>query len=362
MIEPAIDRCCSLLAGEFGIHHHVGTGDAISTRKHSGQAGFECPWVGFERSPFGGFDTEPFSQATHIGKLADGDDGRITRQNKFGAVNRLGSGTATGIGLAKPHPQAFNAGHASIRPGLKRLGGGKKHQLDAFTLGVFDLARVGRHLGARAAIDDGDVGRSAAKSCARGVQRRVSSAKHQHTLSGDYRLFEIDPPQEFHSPADAGQRFSGNRELALNVSADGNKNSGKALPQLLERDAPAHRRIQKNFDPDGAQPVDFSIQQFARQAIRRNANRQHSTGSGERFENCRTIAFLPELISTDQSGRTRANDRNSLRAVGNRGLRKLVVGAIVCDEALQRRKINRIVHFGTRAHGGARMCTHAPAD
>ena len=61
VIEPAIDRDCSLLAGEFGIHHHVGTGDTIATRKHSGQPGFERQRVGCERSPLCGLQTQAFS-------------------------------------------------------------------------------------------------------------------------------------------------------------------------------------------------------------------------------------------------------------------------------------------------------------
>jgi hypothetical protein len=44
--------------------------------------------------------------------------------------------------------RCLEAGDAPAGASPKRLGNGKKQQLDAFALGVFDLTRVGRHLGA----------------------------------------------------------------------------------------------------------------------------------------------------------------------------------------------------------------------
>ena len=108
-----------------------------------------------------------------------------------------------------------------------------------------------------------------------------------------------------------------------------------------------------------------SISAFSKGRGRRKEgmpDRQHSARSGERFENSRTVTLLPELVCTDQSGRARTNDGNFLRTVGDRGLRQLVVGKLVRDKALQRRKIQRIVHSGTSTRGGAGVGANPAAD
>src|SRR5579862_178973 len=57
VIEPAIDRGCSFLAGKLGMDHNVRPGYAVATGKHSRQPSFEGQRISFERSPFCGFQS-----------------------------------------------------------------------------------------------------------------------------------------------------------------------------------------------------------------------------------------------------------------------------------------------------------------
>jgi hypothetical protein len=78
----------------------------------------------------------------------------------------------------------LEAGNSSIGTSLKRLRTSKKHQLDAFTLGIIHLAGVCRHLRTGAAIDDRHLARSAAKRSARRIQSGVPAPNHQHAVAG----------------------------------------------------------------------------------------------------------------------------------------------------------------------------------
>ena len=118
-IEPAIDRVGGFLAREHRRHHHVGTGHAVSAGEHAGQLCLHRQRIGAERSRFCGRQTQPFTQATHIGDLANCGHDSVAGNDELRAWDRFGSRPAAGIGLAQLHLLALEASYAPARVRLE---------------------------------------------------------------------------------------------------------------------------------------------------------------------------------------------------------------------------------------------------
>ena len=156
--------------------------------------------------------------------------------------------------------------------------------------------------------------------------------------------------------------FPRNSELPFYVSPDGYENGRVTFAQFFKGDAAADRGIQQDLDSYGAQPVQFRIQHRPGQPKRRNADREHPARHRQGFENGRAVTFLAEVVSAEKSGWARPHDGNFLRTLGHAGLRQLVIGAIVGDEALQTGQVHRIIHAGAGAGCGAGVRADPAAD
>ena len=361
-LKPAIDRVGGLLARQHRRHHHIGTSHAISACEHTGQIRLQCQRIGTQRSRFLGRQAQPFAQGIHIGDLANRGHHSVAGNDELRAWNRLRRWPSAGVGLTELHLDALKTGYMPAGSRLERCWCGQEHQFDAFALSILDLARISWHFCSGSAVHDRNFCSSATQSGTGRIQRGIASSHYQHTVSRRRRISQTHSPQELHAPHDARQRFPWNPESPFHVSPNGNENCRVAFPQFFEGDAATHRGVKQDFDPDRAQPVQLGIQQGAWQPKGRNADCQHPARHRQCLEDCRAIALLPELVGTQKAGWARSHDRNLLWTIGHGGVRQLVVGAVIGNESLQSRQIDRIVHVRTGAGGCARVSADATAN
>ncbi len=178
-------RCFA--ARRDGFHRGRRAGNDVTTGEDAVDGGLERLLVDLDRLPAGEIQRLAerqevgdlaVEQLRDLGALADRCDNEVAPDFELGAADRLGAAAARSIWLAELHPQALERSGAAVLEDDPGRGDEELH-LDALPFCLFDLHRVGGHLGASAAVHDLHVVRPEAQRRTRAVDRRVASAHHE---------------------------------------------------------------------------------------------------------------------------------------------------------------------------------------
>ena len=235
-------------------------------------------------------------------------------------LGRLATG---GIGRAQPHPVRANR----LDPGVaeKRLGGGEPDELDAFLLGIADLAQRTRHVGAVAPVEAADRLGALADRGAHAVHRGVAAADDHHVLAGRVQgavveggdrvaqTLAVARGEKVERRHDPGQAAAGCGEVAGLVDAGSDEYGVMALAQLGEARALA-------ADVAGEMEVDAAVAQVPGPALddrllqleARDAIDQQPADPVVAVVDVDLPAMLAQLLGTGEAGRPRADDADRL--------------------------------------------------
>ena len=191
---------------------------------------------------------------------------------------------------------------------------------DALLLGFLHIPGVGRHLGPRAAVEDGHLLRPQPPGHHRRVHSHVSAADDDDPPAHRHLLPQIHPAQEVHPVEHPLQFLAGNAQAAALVSSYGDEDSIVIAPQLLQaRPAvPAHGRVEPDLHPQGLDVGDLTPQDVLGQAILGDAHGHHPSGHGQGLEDGYGVALAGQKMGGGQTGWTRTNYGNAGIVKSNR--------------------------------------------
>ncbi len=184
---------------------------------------------------------------------------------------------------------------------------------DALLLGLLHIPGVGRHLGPRAAVEDGHPLRPQPPGHHRRVHGHVPAADDDDPPAHRHLLPQIHPAQEVHPVEHSLQILAGNAQPAALVGPHGDEDGIIIAPQFLQaRPAvPAHGRVESDLHPQGLDIRDLPPQHVFRQAVLGDAHGHHPPGHGQGLENGDRIALAGQEIGGGEAGRPRTDDGNA---------------------------------------------------
>jgi len=251
---------------------------------------------------------------------AEGDDHGVGRQDLFGAWDRLGATTATGIRLTQAgldNLHAFDLVLADDGDGLAVV-----EELHAFFLGVLHLFARTRHVGFVTAIGAGHRLGALADRRAVAVHRGVATAEHHHLLALHIdevfrRLLEAEVTvdvgdQEVQRIVDAWQIFTRETTLHVGVGAHAHEHGVVFGEQLFHGDVLAHLGVQAELDAHAGKDFAAIAQHGLFQLELRDAEGQQATDLRVLVEHHRGHATAHQHVGAAQTSRAGTNDGDAL--------------------------------------------------
>ncbi len=257
-------------------------------------------------------------QAAQVDVLADGRDGEVAGQPVFGAGERDRAAPAAGVGFAQLHADAGQG----LEPAVLRdqLGGRREQdQLHPLFDGGLDLHGMGRHLVARAPIQEGHLGGAQPLGGAGGVEGGIAAADH-HDIAVDLGFLRaLQLPEEIDARKDAGDGFFVGQAHAFRLlGAECQVDGVEALfLEAGDREVFSQGGIGFHGHAQVGDPGDLLVQQFLGQAVLGDAVAQHAAQVGRFLEQGDGVALQHQVIGAGQSRGPAADDGDFL-AVGRR--------------------------------------------
>ena len=146
---------------------------------------------------------------------------------------------------------------------------GEELDVDALLERAFDFGLDGRHFGARAAVQDRDLGAQPLADAGR-IDGGIAAADHQHLATHLHLLAAVDAVQKFRPGEDVRRILAGNPQLQALVSADAHEHRLVLAAQTSSSEtsvpiAALHSQLHAEIE----NALDLGIQHFAGQAVLR---------------------------------------------------------------------------------------------
>ena len=231
------------LDGRLRAEHGVAAGEDL------GVGGLQRPVVDGERAPARVGKALRLAGAVELGELADGADHLIALDDELRTLLGNGPAAAGRVGLAELHTDHLDAADLAGIVGEHRDGGHLEHETHALFLGLVDLGVVGGHLGARAAVEAGDLFGAEPDGGAAGVHGGEAAADDRDLAPHVDLAVALEIAEEIDRRDDPGSVLAG---AAHGVGAEGaqSEEDGVVLgAQVVERKSTPRRTPVRSSTP-----------------------------------------------------------------------------------------------------------------
>src|SRR5512139_879884 len=256
--EVAEDALGGLAAFPHRGDHQVGAAHHVAAGKHLGVGGL----VGVRLAPgdhaaaLVDADVVVGEPRLRVRAEAERDDDVVGRNDFLRARYHHRRAAAARVGWAELGRHQLHALDAAAADDLDRLA--VPQEVDAFFLGVGDLALGAGHVLLVAAVGAGDARCALADAGAVAVHRGVAAAQNHHALAahvveglaglGEVEAFPHVGDQERQRLEHAGQVLAGEAALHVGVGAHAHEHGVVFVEQALQRHIPADLGVEAEFD------------------------------------------------------------------------------------------------------------------
>ncbi len=350
------------LAGRHGADRDPWAGQQVAAGEHARPSRGVGDGVGLGRAVAREAQTGDLFERREVRTLADGRNDLVAYDLEFAAGDRHRPPPAGRIRLGQLHADAAQPLHPSLA-GEDFLRRGQIGDLDAFGFRRADFLLPGRHLFARAAVEDGDRFGSEPDGRARDIDGDVSAADDGDLPADPGHASEVHLAQEVDALAHAVGAFAGNAELDTLVGAEGEVDRPEAGgEEAVDGDVATQGQAGLDFDPQVGDDLDLPVEDVAREAVRRDADPQHPAGLGLGFIDGGEDPGARQVIGAGQTGRAGADDGDRLRPTRRAGNDDLARVDPVGRKPLQVADGERLVQFRPAAGVFAAVGADAPQD
>jgi len=359
--DELVDRLRRAAPCRDGLDHGRRTGHAVPAREDVRLRRLHRVAVDVDVAPLVQPNRQVVVQERGVGGLADRPDDGVGLDDEVAALEHHRPAASRPVRLAELHPHAVQLLHATLGrdPGWR----GEEDHLDALVQRLLHLERLGRHLVARAPVDELDVLGALAQRRPDAVDRCVAAS------DDDDRVPErlVNALGHVAQVPDA----EGDALLALPVDphgtgpprADGQVDRVEVAPQVLQAQVRAQRLAGDDLDAQRLDGRDLRVERLLGEPVLGDPVPHHAAGVVLLLEHGDGVAGDRGVVRGREAGRAGADDGDPPAARrGQPGPPRLVLGPIpVGGETLDVVDRDGLVDQPATALGLARVRAHPTA-